>query len=224
MGEFQTITASDGFALNAYVARPASQPKGGVVVVQEVWGVNHWVRSVADQYAAEGYLAVAPAMFDRIEHGYQSEDYSDRQFLIIRPMLAQFNADTALLDVAAAVALAADGGKVGITGFCFGGMMTWRAAHAGLGLACGSGYYGGGIPNYIGLAPTIPLEMHFGDRDSGIPNEQVADLKAQHPLVDIHMYPAEHGFCNADRPERFDPAAAALAHQRSLAFFGQYLA
>ena len=120
-------------------------------------------------------------------------------------------------------ALASEGGKVGITGFCFGGMITWRAAHHGLGLACGSGFYGGGIPNYMGLKPTIPLMMHYGDRDTGIPNEQVADLKAAHPGVEVFMYPAEHGFCNADRPERFDRAACELATARTLEHFGKYL-
>lgn len=223
MGENLTITASDSFTLNAYQARPDGPPKGGVVVIQEVWGVNHWIRSVADFYAREGYLAVAPAMFDRITFGYESEDYSDRQFGVIRPMLQKFNPEAAMLDVEAAVRLASEGGKVGITGFCFGGMITWRAAHHGLGLACGSGFYGGGIPNYMGLKPTIPLMMHYGDRDTGIPNEQVADLKAAHPGVEVFMYPAEHGFCNADRPERFDRAACELATARTLEHFGKYL-
>ena len=223
MGEKLTLTASDGFTLNAYRARPEGTPKGGVVVIQEVWGVNHWIRSVADFYASQGYLAVAPAMFDRITFGYESEDYSDRQFGVIRPMLQKFSPDAAMLDVAAAVTLASEGGKVGITGFCFGGMITWRAAHHGLGLSCGSGFYGGGIPNYIALAPTIPLMMHYGDRDTGIPNEQVAELKAAHPGVEVFMYAAEHGFCNADRPERFDKAACELATERTLQHFGKHL-
>ena len=196
MGERITLTAEDGFTLNAYRARPEGPPRGGVVVIQEVWGLNNWVRSVVDRWAAHGYLAVAPAMFDRIEFGYESENYGPDQFKVIGEMLKAFSNETALLDVKAAVAAAAEAGKVGITGYCFGGAVSWRAAHHGLGLSAASGYYGGGIPNYIELEPSIPLEMHFGDRDTGIPLEQIEALKARHPGVNIFVYEAGHGFFN----------------------------
>jgi carboxymethylenebutenolidase len=225
MGEWIKLTASDGFSLNAYRAAPESGgARGGVVVIQEVWGVNSWVQSVVERFARHGYLAVAPAMFDRIDYGYQSENYGQDQFVIIGEMMKKFDHSTALLDVEAAVKSASEGGKVGITGYCFGGAVSWRAAHAGLGLSAASGYYGGGVPNYIELDPSVPLEMHYGDNDKGIPLEQIEALKARHPEVGIYVYPAGHGFCNSDRPSSFNEAACKKASARTLAFFNTHLA
>lgn len=225
MGERIKLTAADGFELNAYRAAPTSGPiRGGVVVIQEVWGLNNWVRSVVDRYAGHGFVAVAPAMFDRIDYGYESENYTPEQFAIIGEMMQKFDPATALADVAAAITAAAEGGKVGITGYCFGGATSWRAASEGLGLSAASGYYGGGIPRYIDLDPKIPTEMHFGDQDTGIPLEQIEDLKARHPTVDVYLYPAQHGFCNSDRPSNFNAAACTKASARTLAFFEQHLA
>ncbi len=225
MGERIKISASDGFELNAYRAVPDGMAvRGGVVVIQEVWGVNRWVRSVVDRYAAHGYVAVAPAMFDRVDYGYESENYAPEQFKIIGEMMQKFDQATALLDVAAAVGTAKQGGKVGITGYCFGGAISWRAANKGMGLSAASGYYGGGVPNYIDLAPTIPLEMHYGNTDDSIPLEQVEQLKARYPQVDIYTYDAGHGFCNSDRPASFKEVACTKASERTLAFFRQHLA
>lgn len=223
MGERFRLKAADGFELNAYRAVPEGKPKAGVVVIQEVWGVNHWVRSVADRFARHGYLAVAPAMFDRVDYGYESENYGQDQFVVIGEMMKRFSFDTAALDVEAAVKAASAAGKVGITGYCFGGRVCWRAAHLGLGLSAASGYYGGGVPSYIDLAPTIPLEMHFGDKDTGIPLEQVEQLKGRYPAVGIYVYDGAHGFCNSDRPDHFNEAACRKASARTLEFFHQHL-
>jgi carboxymethylenebutenolidase len=192
-------------------------------VIQEVWGLNNFVRGVVDRYARHGFLAVAPAMFDRIEFGYESDDYSAAQFEVIGELLKKFNHETALPDMAAAIEAASAGGKVGITGYCFGGRMAWRAAHHGMGLSAASGYYGGGVPNYIDLAPIIPTEMHFGDQDTGIPLEQIEALKERHPEADIYLYPAAHGFCNSDRPSNFNEAACTKASARTLDFFRKHL-
>lgn len=224
MGERITLTASDGFTLNAYRAAPAGQPRGGVVVIQEIWGLNNFIREVVDRYAEHGYLAVAPAMFDRLDFGYESDNYGPEQFVVIGKMMKSFEQKTALIDVQAAIDAAAAGGKVGITGYCFGGAMTWRAAaQAGSGLSAASGYYGGGVPNYIELAPRIPTEMHFGSKDTGIPLEQIEALKAQHPQADIYTYPAAHGFCNSHRASHFDAAACTKASARTLDFFRKHL-
>jgi len=218
------LTASDGFTFNAYTAKPEGKPKGGVVVIQEVWGINSWVRSVADRFARHGYLAVAPALFDRLKMGFESEDYAaGSSYATMGAQMKTFSFANALLDVEAAVKAAAAGGKVGITGYCFGGAMTWRACHAGLGLSAGSGYYGGGIPNYIDLEPQVPLEMHYGSKDTGIPLEQVEALKARHPNVDVYTYEAVHGFCNSDRPDHFNEAACTKASARTLEFFRKHL-
>ncbi|MGV8855281.1 MAG: dienelactone hydrolase family protein [Devosia sp.] len=223
MGDRITITASDGFTLNAYRATPEGKPRGGVVVIQEVWGLNKFVRDVVDRYAQHGFLAVAPAMFDRVEFGYESDNYGPEQFQVIGGLMKRFDHDTALLDVAAAIETAAEGGKVGITGYCFGGAVSWRAANKGMGLSAASGYYGGGIANYIELDPAVPLEMHYGDRDSGIPLEQIEQLKARHPDVPIYLYPADHGFCNSERPSNFDRDACTKASARTLDFFRKHL-
>jgi len=223
MGERIKLSASDGFAFNAYRAMPEGTPRGGVVVIQEVWGLSNWIRSVVDRWARHGYLAVAPAMFDRVEYGYESDNYGPEQFEIIGALMKTFDMETAMLDVEAAIKAAAEGGKVGITGYCFGGRVSWIAAHRGMGLTAASGYYGGGVPNYIDLAPSIPIEMHFGDRDKGIPLEQIEQLKARHPSADIYVYPGDHGFCNSDRPGNFDEAACTKASARSLAFFHKHL-
>lgn len=223
MGERIKLTASDGFTFNAYRAAPEGRPRGGVVVIQEVWGVNNWIRSVADRYARHGFLAVAPAMFDRVDMGYESENYGQDQFVVIGEMMKKFDNDSAILDAEAAIKAAAAAGKVGITGYCFGGRITWMAAHHGLGLSAGSGYYGGGIQNYIDKAPKIPLEMHYGDQDKGIPLEQVEALKAKYPEVGVHVYAADHGFCNSDRAEKFNETACKKASARTLEFFHQHL-
>jgi carboxymethylenebutenolidase len=224
MGERITLKASDGFTLNAYRAQPEGKPRGGVVLIQEVWGLNDWIRSVVDRYARHGFLTVAPAMFDRVQFGYESNDYGPEQFARIGELMKTFDHKTALLDVAAAIAEAAAAGKVGITGYCFGGAVTWRAAaHPGMGLSAASGYYGGGVPNYIDLAPRIPIEMHFGDQDKGIPLEQIEALKARHPEADIYTYAAGHGFCNSDRPGNFNEAACTKASARTLDFFRKHL-
>jgi carboxymethylenebutenolidase len=217
------LTSSDKFTFNAYRAEPEGKPRGGVVVIQEVWGINSWVRSVADRFARHGFVAVAPAMFDRVEMGYESENYTPDQFKVIGELMKKFNRDTALLDVAAAIKEASSGGKVGITGYCFGGATTWRACAELDGLSAGSGYYGGNPPSYIDMKPKVPLEMHFGARDAGIPLEQVEQLKARHPEVDIYTYDADHGFCNSSRPEKFNEAACTKASARTLAFFHKHL-
>ncbi len=218
------LTASDGFGFNAYTARPAGKPRGGVVVIHEVWGVNKWVASVADRIARHGFVAVAPNLFDRVQMGFESEDYEKGSVRASFPeKMEKFDFAKALLDVEAAVKAASAGGKVGITGYCFGGAVTWRACHAGLGLSAGSGYYGGGIANYVDLEPQVPLEMHFGDSDKGIPLEQIEALEERHPNVGIYTYHAGHGFCCSDRPHNFDEAACTKASARTLEFFHKHL-
>jgi carboxymethylenebutenolidase len=219
-----TLNASDGFTLNAHRAEPEGKPRGGVVVIGEVWGVNKWVRSVADRFARHGYLAVAPNLFDRVSFGFNNEDYAaGSAYSVMADKMKTFDFNRAMLDIEAAIKLASAGGKVGITGYCFGGMFTWRAAHAGLGLSAASGYYGGGIANYIDLEPQVPLEMHYGDTDSSIPLEQIEALKARHPNVGVYTYHAGHGFCNSDRPEKFVEDACKKASARTLEFFHKHL-
>lgn len=225
MGERIKLTAGDGFVLNAYRAAPEGKPRAGVVVIQEVWGLSRWIREVVDRYARHGFLAVAPAMFDRVEYGYESDDYGPDQFKVIGEITKQLDAAKHMVDVEAAIKAAAEAGKVGITGYCFGGRISWQAAARGkdLGLAAASGYYGGGVPNYIELDPQIPTEMHFGDHDKGIPLEQVEQLKSRHSGVGIYVYDGDHGFCNSDRPSHFNEDACKKASAKTLDFFRKHL-
>jgi carboxymethylenebutenolidase len=224
MGKYVTLTTEDDVKLRAYRADPTGTPRGGVVVVQEIFGVNHQIRSAVDRFAALGYVAIAPAVQDRVMPGFETDDYSPAFFSKALEFIGAFKLDLALLDVKAAIAAVAPAGKVGITGYCFGGMLTWRAAHAGLGLSAASGYYGGGVPNYIGAAPQIPIEMHYGDRDTGIPLEQVEELRARYPQVPVYIYDADHGFFNDERTPTFDAAAATVAFARTAEFFARHLA
>lgn len=224
MGEFITLPTEDNVPLRAYRAEPEGTPRGGVVVLQEIFGVNHQIQSTADRFAQLGYLAIAPAVQDRAMPGFFTDDYSPEQFTKARSFIGSFKMDQALLDVKAAVAEAAKAGKVGVTGYCFGGMLTWRAAHAGMGLSAASGYYGGGVMNYIDAAPQIPIEMHYGDRDAGIPLEQVEQLRARYPQLPIYVYDADHGFYNDERKPTFDAPAATVAFARTAEFFARHLA
>ncbi|MGV3490978.1 MAG: dienelactone hydrolase family protein [Devosia sp.] len=223
MGERFKLTAADGFEFNAYRARPEGKVRGGVVLIQEVWGLNNWIRSVADRWARHGFLTIAPSLFDRVDYGFESENYGPDHFTRVGEVMKTFSMDKAIGDVEAAIAAASEAGKVGITGYCFGGRVSWIAASKLGGLSAASGYYGGGVPNYIDLVPQIPIEMHFADADKGIPLEQVEDLKAKHPSADIYVYPGDHGFCNSDRPDKFSEASCTKASARSLEFFHKHV-
>jgi carboxymethylenebutenolidase len=223
MGETIRLTASDGHAFDAYLARPASKPKGGVVVIQEIFGVNGHMRSVTDRYAAAGYLAVAPAIFDRTERGVEL-GYVPDDIARGRDLRAEIDMADVIKDVAAAADVAAEGGKVGIVGYCWGGLIVYVAScRLGDKLTAGSGYYGGNIKSFINEKPAIPLMLHFGTLDASIPMEDVDAIRKAHPAIAVHIYEgADHGF-NCDQRKQFNPEAAKLAGERTLAFFAEQL-
>ena len=220
MGEQVTLKAGDGHGLEAYVARPSGEARAGLVVCQEIFGVNFHIRSVADGFAAEGYLAVAPALFDRIEAGVEL-DYTADGAARGRALRTSIAWETVMLDVAAAADHARRGAGVGVVGYCWGGSLAWLAA-CRLEVDAAVGYYGGQIHEHRDEAPRCPVLLHFGERDSMIPNGQVAEIAAAHPDVPIHGYPAGHGF-NCDARSDHDPESAALARSRSLAFLARHL-
>ena len=223
MSEYVKLRAADGHEFSAYVARPAGEPIAGLVVVQEIFGVNPHIRSVADGYAKDGFLAVAPALFDRIQPGIElGYDGADMQTAL--GLIPKLDTEKALADIAAAYAYAGKttGKKVGVVGFCFGGTLAWVSA-ARLHPAAAVGYYGGRIGNYVGEKPSAPVMLHFGKQDTHIPAEEVEKVHAAHPDVEIHWYDAGHGF-NCDARASFDAAAAKQARQRSLAFLKKHLA
>ncbi|MCW6510211.1 dienelactone hydrolase family protein [Lichenifustis flavocetrariae] len=221
MGSMIKLTASDGVSIGAYRAEPSGTPRGGIVVLQEIFGVNHHVRSVADFYAGHGYLAIAPALFDRVtpglELGYDQEGISTGAETQKRTVPK----DT-LADVAAAIHEAAAAGKVGVVGYCWGGTLAFAAAAKLSGVACAVGYYGGGIASMLDLKPRVPVTLHFGEKDDHIPMSAVDAIKAALPDVPVYTYPAGHGF-NCDERGSFDKPSADLAISRVLPFFKDYV-
>lgn len=229
MGSFVNLTAADGFAVPTWVARPAQAPRGAVVVLQEIFGVNAHIRDVAGRYAAAGYLALAPSTFARVqpgvELGYSSADMSAG--MALKAAAEALPGAGVLADIQAAIAHAGAQapGKVGIVGFCWGGLLAWRAACALQGLAAAVCYYGGGMTDATETArtPRCPVLAHFGRKDAFIAEASVHRFAAAHPEVQVHLYDADHGF-HCDQRGSYDAPSAATAHERTLAFFAQHLA
>ena len=221
MGKMIDLKAADGHAFKAYLAEPPSRPRGGIVVVQEIFGVNSHIRAVADGYAADGYLAIAPALFDRVQRGYES-GYTQPEIQAGVALMQQVPWDDALKDVGAAVEAAKHAGRVGVVGYCWGGAVAWAAAARVPGLAAAVPYYGGAIPSLASEHPRCPTMLHFGENDASIPLEKARAVAAAHPDVTTHFYAAGHGF-NCDQRGSFDATAAKLARERTLEFFRKHV-
>jgi carboxymethylenebutenolidase len=228
MSEWIKLKAEDGHELSAYVARPASETVGTLVLVQEIFGVNAHIRSIADGYAKDGFLVVAPALFDRFERGvelrYEGED-QQRAYGFYQKL----SPEKALLDVAAAYGWAKQAGKgIGIIGYCYGGFISWLTATRGETLkmqpSCCVGYYPGGIGTVASEEPSCPVMLHFGAEDSHIGQDQIDAVRSAHPGVEIYIYEgAGHGF-NCDARASYDASSSALARKRSLAFLKSHIA
>jgi carboxymethylenebutenolidase len=230
MGQLIQLTATDGFAFPAYMAQPEGQPKGAVVVLQEIFGVNAHIRDVTDRFATQGYLAIAPATFERVKAGVDLgyDQASMTEGIALKAAVDALPGAGVMQDIQAAIdhaAKASGGKKVGIIGFCWGGLLAWRAACTLQGLSAAVPYYGGGITaeTEIALQPKVPVMAHFSDRDHSVPMEGVAAFTKAHPDVQAHVYAADHGF-NCDQRGAYNEAAAMLARERSLDFLAQQLA
>jgi carboxymethylenebutenolidase len=223
MGQDIKLTAPDGFQLGCYRADPAGVPKGAIVVAQEIFGVNHHIRSICNRLAKEGYAAFAPSIFDRIEPNFQSGYSPDEvqtafQKFVGNPDWAAFFRDTQ-----AAIDAAKPLGPVGIIGFCLGGVVAYAAAARLTGLSAAVGYYGGGIVRFADEKPKVPTQLHFGEKDAHIPLTDVKTIKAKQPEVEVFTYPgAEHGF-HCDQRSSYDKASSDIAWLRSLVFFAKHL-
>ncbi len=227
MGEIVNLRSADGQTVPAYVAKPATPPKGGVVVLQEIFGVNSHIRAVADGYAAAGYLAVAPSTFHRVkagvELGYTEADM--QAGFALKTAVEALPAPGAMADIQAAIDHAAQAGKVGLVGYCWGGLLTWRSACTLQGLSAAAPYYGGGMttPEETARQPRVPVLAHFADDDKWISLDTVHAFAKAQPKVEVHIYPGHHGF-NCDQRGSYDAGAASLARQRTLDFFARHLA
>lgn len=226
MANMIELTASDGFRFSAYEARPAGPARGAVVVLQEIFGVNAHIRAVTDGFAALGYLALAPSTFQRVkpgvELGYTPDDISAG--VALKAAVEALPAPGVMPDIQAAVDYAARAGKVGVVGYCWGGLLSWRSACLLSGLQAAVVYYGGGMtsPAEIARTPACPVLAHLSDRDQHIPMAGVQAFSQAQPGVEVHIYAAQHGF-NCDHRGAYDAAAAALARERTLACFARHL-
>ena len=221
MGKHFSLTASDNFKLGAYRADPSGKSKGGFVVIQEIFGVNHHIRSVADRFGALGYVAIAPALFDRIEVGFES-GYSPEEVQGAMRFVANPPMQAWMLDVAAAREAIAGVGKIAVTGFCLGGTLTYGAATNLAGFSVAVGYYGGQIVRMADQSPKVPTMLHFGELDAHIPMSDVETIKSKQPSVEVYTYDADHGF-QCDERDSFAPEAAQIAWGRTLRFIDSHM-
>jgi carboxymethylenebutenolidase len=222
MANIIEITADDDFVFDAYRASPAGEVKGAILVIQEIFGVNQHIREVCDGYGAKGYIAVAPAIFDRVEKnvqlGYEGDDMT-RGIEIAR---GRMNPDDTMRDLQATINYLSGEARVGVVGYCFGGLMAWLCACNAQSIKCAVGYYGGGIIGVVEQQPRVPTMLHFGNLDAHIPLSDVEKIAAAHPGVGVHVYDADHGF-NCDHRASYNEQASVLAKSRSLAFFAEHL-
>jgi len=215
MGEFTTLMARDGHEFNAWLCPPAGTVRGAIVIAQEIFGVNHHIRGVADGFAADGYLVIAPCLFDRIRRGIEL-GYSEKETQEGRGYRTQIPKEKTLLDLSASINVVRHAGRVAAIGYCWGGTLAYLAA-CELPVACAVAYYGGQIAQHLDKTPKRPVMYHFGERDAYIPPADVEKIRAADPDGVFHVYPADHGF-NCDERGSYDAASARLARERTLGF------
>jgi carboxymethylenebutenolidase len=220
-GSLVELTAADDHGFQAYHVPATGQRRGCLVVIQEIFGVNGHIRGVAERYAAEGYEVYAPALFDRIERGVEL-GYGEDDIAAGLALMRQADLTDAVLDVQTCIGTLRPHGAVGLVGYCWGGTVSWVSACRAIGVAAAVCYYGGQIAQNVDLEPACPVMMHFGDQDAAIPLSDVDAVQAAQPGVDVHVYQAGHGF-NCDQRGSYDEVAAALALERSLAFYAEHM-
>ena len=221
MGTMIQLTAADGHKFSAYRAEPKGKPKGALVVVMEIFGVNSHIKKVTDEYAADGYLAIAPAMFDRVQPGLDI-GYTPADIEVGRGIMQKMKLDDALKDVQAAMKNVESAGKIGIVGYCWGGTVAWKSACNLNGLACSIPYYGGGIPGLINEKPKCPVMFQWGETDHSIPLDKAKEVAAAHKDQIHHFYAAGHGF-NCDQRGSYNAGASKTARERTLEFLSKHV-
>jgi len=222
LGKHFNLTAADNHKLGAYRADPNGTPKGGMVVIQEIFGVNHHIRATCDRFAAAGYVAVAPAVFDRFARDFES-GYSPDEIAHARSLLGNLNWDHMMADIAAAAAELKNVGPVGVVGYCMGGTAAFLSACRVPGLSAVVCYYGGAIGKFADEKAKCPLQMHFGEKDESIPMDVVEEIKKKKPQAEVYVYPgAPHAFSNNDRPS-FRQEATDLAWTRTQDFLSKHM-
>ncbi len=216
------IVAKDGHEFSSYCAKPQGAPRGGLLVIQEFFGVNGHIRRVCDQYAADGYLALSPAIFDRVERDVEL-DYDEAGMNKGRELRVKLDLSKCMLDIQATIDVAAGAGKVAALGYCWGGSLAFIAAARLTGLACAIGYYGAQIAAHADETPRVPVMLHYAEKDEYLPQSDIEKVRKAHPSITIYQYPGtEHGF-NCDDRRFYEPKSAAIARDRTLAFLGKHV-
>ena len=221
MAKMLELTASDGHKFSAYRCDPAGKPRGALIVIMEIFGVNSHIKQVAESYAADGYLTIAPAMFDRVHRGLDV-GYTPADIEFARPLMQKMKLDDAVKDVTAALNEVKSAGKTGIVGYCWGGTCSFKSACSVDGLAAAVAYYGGGIPGLINEKPKCPVMFHWGETDASIPLEKAKEVAAAHANQIHYFYPAGHGF-NCDQRGSHHAESAKLARARTLEFLRKHV-
>jgi len=219
MGTMIQLTAADGHKFSAYRVEPKGKPKGAIIVVMEIFGVNSHIKKVTDEYAADGYLAIAPAMFDRVHPGLDV-GYGPEDLEIGRAAMKKVSLDDAMKDITATMKNIESAGKIGIVGYCWGGTAAWKAACNLPGITCAAPYYGGGIPGLTAEKPKCPVMFHWGETDHSIPLEKAKEVAAAHTDQTHHFYAAGHGF-NCDQRGSYSAEASKVARERTLEFLAK---
>lgn len=217
-GKMISMQMSDGASIGVYHVEPEGTRRGGLVLIQEIFGVTDHIKEQCDSYAAEGYEVLGPALYDREAPGLQASYSPEDIQMAIKIARDQHPFALSIQDAQTCIDALASKGPVFITGYCYGGTVTWAAACRCTGLAAASGYYGSHIPLLASETPRCPTILHFGRHDSGIPIDAVEKVQAQHPEVAVHIYDAGHGF-NSDRRTDYHAESAKLARERTLALF-----
>jgi carboxymethylenebutenolidase len=220
-GSFTRLMARDGHEFDAWLTPASSTPRGAIIVLQEIFGVNSHIRAVAEGFAAEGYVVIAPALFDRVRRNVEL-DYSPPSVEQGRGYALQLTEQQILLDLGACINVVKRNGPVGVVGYCWGGSLAYLAA-CELPIRAAVNYYGTRTVQLLERRPRVPVQYHFGEQDKTLPPEAIAKIRAAHPQGEYFTYPADHGF-NCDQRAAFDAAAAQLARERTLSFFARHLA
>lgn len=217
-GEMISMTMGDGESLGVYHVQPKGDRRGGLVLIQEIFGVTDHIRDLCDGFADDGYEVLAPALFDREAPGLEAS-YSEADIKHAMSIAReQHPFDQSIRDTQICIDQLCDQGPVFITGYCYGGSVTWAAACRCDGLSAASAFYGSLIPKLANETPRCPIILHFGNKDTGIPLEGVDEVRSKHPDVSVYLYDAGHGF-NSDRRANYHQESAELARKRTLALF-----
>jgi carboxymethylenebutenolidase len=220
IGEFTRLMARDGHQFDAWLVPAANAPRGAIVVLQEIFGVNSHIRAVANDFAAEGYVAIAPSLFDRVRRNVEL-DYSPKSIEQGRGYVMQLKEADILADLTACINVVRRNGPVGVVGYCWGGTIAYLAA-CELPIRAAVSYYGTRTVQYLDRKPRVPVQYHFGEKDQTIPPENIEKIRTAHPEGEFHIYPADHGF-NCDQRASYHAESARLARERTLAFFARHL-